>query len=163
MRILDKIIKSNIISLILVTLVLILMTVFITSKYIDSKLKDTYEVDRFIVSGDKKIKTKLNKLSDQDGIKSKEYTINITNNGIKRDYKILLSPIVENDEEIRVAFNNNIIRNLSSFDKEDNSYIIYEYYLPSSYSSLNTIRMWQKQDSKLNNIKTDFKIEFKID
>ena len=163
MKILDKIIKSNVISLIIVTIILILMTVFITSKYIESKFKNTYVVDNFVVNTDRKIKTKLEKLSDEEGLKTKEYDINITNNGIKRNYKILLSPIIDNDDQIRVSFNNNTIRNLSSFDKEDNSYVIYKYYLPTSYSSLNNIKIWQKQDSNLNNINVDFKIEFKID
>jgi len=163
MRVLDKIIKSNVISLTLVTIILIVLTVFVTTKFYEMKVKNTYEIEHFVISGDKKIKTKLNKLSDQDGLKGNIYTINITNNGPTRNYKILLSPIVNNDEDIRLSFNDNIIRNLSSFDKEDNSYIIYNSYLPSSYSSLNKIKIWQRPTSTEDNISVDFNLTFKID
>lgn len=163
MRVLDKIIRNNVISLVVVTIILIVLTVFVTTKFIEMKIKNTYEVEGFVISGDKKIKTKLNKLNDSEGLKEKQYTINITNNGETRNYKILLSPIVDNDSDIRLSFNDNIIRNLSSFDKEDNAYIIYQSYLPSSYSSLNYIRIWQRPTSIEDNIKVDFNLTFKID
>ena len=163
MKILDKLIKSNIISLIFVTLILILMTVFVTNKYIESNFKSAYNVDNFIVDSDKTIKTTLKKLSDIDGLNEKAYSINITNNGEKRNYKILLSPIVDNDDDIRLSLNGYITRTLSKFDKEDNSYVIYSDSLNTQYTSINKIKIWQNSDSKIDNIKVNFEIKFKVD
>ena len=162
MKILDNIIKSNIIQLVFVTIVLIFLTVLATVKFYGNYINNNYEVDNFIINSDKRIKTKLKKLNDSEGLKEKGYKVNITNNGEQRYYKILLSPLVDNESEIRVAFNNNVIRNLSSFEKYNDSYVIYNYYLPKSYSSINTIKIWQKQDSTLDNINVNFDIKFEI-
>ena len=139
------------------------MTVFVTVKFYESKINSSYQIGSFIIDSEKKIKTTLKKLSDNEGLKTKNYKVNVTNNGDKKEYKILLSPIIENDSDIRLAINNNVVRNLSSFDKEDNSYVIYTSPLSTSYTSINNIKIWQKQDSTLNNLKVNFEIKVKID
>ena len=71
--------------------------------------------------------------------------------------------LLVNDNDIRLSINGYIIRDLSKFDKEDNSYVIISDTLNSHYTSINNIKLWQKKDSKLDNIKVDFEIKFKID
>ena len=76
---------------------------------------------------------------------------------------VIYMKLLVNDNDIRLSINGYIIRDLSKFDKEDNSYVIISDTLNSHYTSINNIKLWQKKDSKLDNIKVDFEIKFKVD
>ena len=161
MKLLNKTILEYKLSIFLFIIFIVGVGIFATLKIIQNN-NHTYNYKDFIIDMDSKIDKKLEKLTDIEGIDIDANEVNITNNGIGRKYQIILTPIVENEDVIRVSINNQIIRYLSYFDKNEEGYIIYEKYLEKNYSDINKIRIWQNKISNLEPIKVDFEIKIKI-
>ena len=164
MKAIKRSLIGYIISAVFFVLLFIALVVLIISKYvIRENLHNTYQEDNFMIDIDPKINKKLDKLDDANGLYSDFNIVNITNNDQKiRKYQIILSPLSNNEEDIRVSIDNSLIRNLSNFDKNNNNYILGEFELEPSYSNVHQIRMWQDIKSKLDKINVDFKITVNI-
>ncbi|MBR1416619.1 MAG: hypothetical protein IJ572_02240 [Bacilli bacterium] len=162
MKILNRSIIRYTISLIIFIGVLIGLTVFITIKIIEDNIHKTYQDNGFIIDINPKINKKLDKQLDIDGIYSPFNIINLTNNGKKRKYQIVLTPINNSDANIRVSVNNVLIRYLNNFDKVDDGYLLYENYLNEHYSISHQIRVWQSINSVVDNITVNFNLKVNI-
>lgn len=160
MKAIKRLLNGYIISAIFFVLLFIALIVLIISKYvIQENFHKTYQEDNFMIDIDPKINKKLDRLDDANGLYSDYNIVNITNNDQKtRKYRIILSSLSDNEDDIRVSIDNSLIRNLSNFDKKNNDYILGEFELESGFSNVHKIRMWQDIKSKLNKIKVDFKI-----
>ena len=113
------------------------------------------------------INTKINKdledLSDAEGLGSKYNMINVTNNNnITKKYQIILTPINKDENDIRMALDDVLIRNLSKFEKQDNSYVVGEYSLLPNQTRMHSIRMWIDKNSQNKKINVNFKVNVKI-
>lgn len=159
MKLLNKTIFENVISLIVFIIIIVALTFIITLKILQNNVYNVYKEDNFMIELEPKINKTLDKLSDIDGLNSKFNKVNITNNNVDtRKYKILITPLNNDASDIRLSVDNYLIRNLSSFDKQNDSYIIYESSLEPQKSILHQIRVWQSKKSQKDNINVNFKI-----
>lgn len=156
MKILNGSIRRIYISMILVVLILIVLTSFIAIKLIENKNKLVYQDNNFMVEIEPNINKTIKSLSDSEGLKEKSNKINITNNSDKeKKYQIRLTPLNNNEDDIRISLNNTI-KNLSNYQKEDNYYILLEDNLKPSYSSIYDLRIFLSKNSSLNVLKVNF-------
>ena len=97
--------------------------------------------------------TSLEPLSDYEGLTTSPAKIMLTNNGEETTYKIKICS-KENTNNIRIAINDQIIKDLDTFFKENNCYKIIENVLPATTYHYYEIKVWQKpgikQKAKLN-------------
>ena len=163
MKGLNKTIITYIVSAVFFTLFAVGLTVVLTLNLINNNIRNTYIENGVIVDLEPKVTKRLEKQSNVDGLKNVGNRIVITNNGenIKK-YKLLLTPLSDNEKEIRVSLNKQLIRILEYFDKEDGAYVLYGGELASGYSAVYEVGMWLSDDSELNNLSVDFKINVKI-
>ena len=162
-KMLNKAIFDHVVSAIVFTLILIASTTIITRKFIESNILNTYSDKGFTIQINPKIKNNLESLSDIEGLNLKSNVINITNNNTEdKTYQVILTPINDDEKDIRLAIDNYLLRNLDNFDKIDNSYLIIEYKLPSGMTNSHTIRMWQDKKVENKKINVDFNLEIKI-
>lgn len=163
MKILNKSILESVISAIIFVIIFIVLTVVVTYKFIESNIHKTYNEKNFMIEIEPKINKELEILSDIEGLKDKYNIINITNNNSDtKKYQILLSPINDDDSDIRVSVDNYLIRSLNNFEKDNNSYILYENNLEANKSRLHQIRLWQSKNNPNKKINVNFKLSVKI-
>lgn len=164
MKAINKSLVITIISAIFFTIIFIAIVALIVRKVvIEGSIYNTYQDQKFMIDFNPKISKTLDKLSDIEGLNSSYSYINITNNNKnKRKYQILLTPINSDEKDIRVSLSNTLIKDLSSFDKNNNNYILGEFSLESGYSNIHQIRIWQKKDSNIDKIKINFKVKVNI-
>ena len=163
MKVLNKTIIEYIISITIFLMIIIGLAVFITLRFIHSNIYEVYKDNDVLIELNPKVNKKLDKLSDIEGMSSSFYKINLTNNGKRKKYQIYISPLNDNDDNIRISLDNYIIRYLSSFEKVDDKYFIYEADIKSDYSLLHKIRIWQDKLSDKDNLKVNLKISVKIE
>ncbi len=163
MKILNASIKSYVISGIIFIIFCIIIAVFISIKIYENNIHKTYVINNFTVDLNPNISSKLEKLSDLDGLKSKQYDINITNNNdVAKKYQILLSPLCNEEGLIRLSLDNRIIKTLKDFEKNSDGYILLENNLDSSYSILHNIKLWLDKNSNIDKLKVDFNIKINV-
>ena len=164
MKAINKSLVITIISAIFFTIIFIAIVALIVRKVvIEESIYNTYQDQKFMIDLNPKISKTLDKLSDIEGLNSSYSHINITNNNKnKRKYQILLTPINSDEKDIRVSLSNTLIKDLSSFDKNNNNYILGEFSLESGYSNIHQIRSWQKKDSNIDKIEINFKVKVNI-
>lgn len=135
-------------SLIIIILVIIFLSYLIVTNILQNQIKTVYQTDNLIVEINPNIKRNLNKLTDINGLNTPANIINITNSSSKLvNYKILLTGLTPDDSYLRLSINDTFIRSLSNFVKEDNSYILGEFAIPSNYSAFYNIRLWLNYSS----------------
>lgn len=163
MKILNRLIFEHVISAIIFVIFAIVLTVIITMKVIQNNIHNTYKEDNVMIEIEPKINRQLDKLTDIEGLNSKYNVINITNNdNVIKKYQILLSPINDNENDIRIYLDNYLIRDLSYYKKEDNSYILYESELKPDFSILHQVRVWQAKNSDKDKINVNFKLSVRL-
>lgn len=159
----NKTLTKYIISLVIVTIITIFLSYLLISNLLQNKIKTTYQTSNLIVEINPNINRELTKLTDIDGLNSGENHINITNiSDTEVNYQILLTNLTSDESFIRLSINDYLIRNLSSFNKENNSYILGEYSLPSNYTACFNISLWLNYtESPINNNNYKFKLSIK--
>ena len=159
----NKEILDHTISATIFTILLVGAAIVITFKYIDSSIQKVYVDKGFSIQISPKINKSLDILSDYEGLSEKNNLINITNNNSEdMNYQIILTPLSEDEEDIRVALDKNIIKSLSNFEKKDDYYILIDNILPASVTKVHTITMWQDKRVENKKINVDFKLDVKI-
>lgn len=162
LKALNKEIFDHVFSAIIFTIMLISLGIIISHKYLESNVQKVYNDNNLTIQISPRIKRTLNVLTDSEGLNSKNNVINITNNGEEnRRYKIILTPISDNEEDIRVAIDNSLIRSLSNFDKEDDSYILLVNELEPGFTRIHSVKVWQDKKVENKKIKVNFKLEVK--
>ena len=163
MKILNKSIIYYTISLIISIILFIALVVFITFRVINDNVRNVYIDNNMMIDIQPRINKTLDKLSDIDSFKINGNLINITNNSNKtKTYQIILSPINNNESDIKISIDDYIIRYLNKKKKKDNNYIIYELSLEPTYTSVHIIKVFQSNNSNIDNIKANFKLSVKI-
>ena len=162
MKSLNKELTYYIISSIIFSLILIFSVILLVKNYISHNIRDTYIEKDVVIDIEPSIGYKLLKLDDYNGLKIKPNQINITNNGTLKRYQILLTPLNNNEQDIRVNINNQVITNLSQLPKKDNTYIIYEGTINNEVSIFHKISFWLKDTSSLEELPSNFKLKVKI-
>ena len=159
----NKEIFDHVISLIVFTLLLVVLTVIITLNYLHKNVQTVYIDKGFMVQINPKIKKDLESLTDSEGLNSKYNTINITNNNNEmKKYQLILTPLNNDEENIRVLLDNSLLRVLSKFRKEDDHYILGEYSLEKSNTIIHTIRMWKDKKDENKKINVNFNLSVKV-
>ena len=163
MKGLNKSIATYIVSAIFFTIIAVSLTVVLTMNLINNNIRKTYEDSGIIVDIEPKIAKRLEKLNDVNGLDIAKNRVNITNNSdTNKKYEILLTPLNNNEKDIRLSLNNLLIRNLDKFEKEDNNYVLFKGELKSGYSAIFQVGMWQSEESESKTITADFKLNVKI-
>lgn len=146
---------------VVITLLIIICAYLLTSLYINNNLTRTIQDHNLIIEYNPKIKTDLLPLKDIDGLGTKGYKVNVTNlNSTNVEYEILLGNINSNEENIRLSFDDMLIRNLNKFTKEDNNYVIYKAIVDAGYTDIHYIKMWLLPGE--DKLPVNFKINVKI-
>ncbi len=163
MKKIKKKLFDSIVSMIVFTVVLIVLTIFVTNKFIELNIEKVYADGGLMIQINTKINKDLEDLSDAEGLGSKYNMINVTNNNnITKKYQIVLTPINKDENDIRMALDDVLIRNLSKFEKQDNSYVVGEYSLLPNQTRMHSIRMWIDKNSQNKKINVNFKVNVKI-
>lgn len=163
MKKIKKKLFDSIVSMIVFTVVLIVLTIFVTNKFIELNIEKVYADGGLMIQINTKINKDLEDLSDAEGLGSKYNMINVTNNNnITKKYQIILTPINKDENDIRIALDDVLIRNLSKFEKQDNSYVVGEYSLLPNQTRMHSIRMWIDKNSQNKKINVNFKVNVKI-
>lgn len=163
MKKIKKKLFDSIVSMIIFTVVLIVLTIFVTNKFIELNIEKVYADGGLMIQINTKINKDLEDLSDAEGLGSKYNMINVTNNNnITKKYQIILTPINKDENDIRMALDDVLIRNLSKFEKQDNSYVVGEYSLLPNQTRMHSIRMWIDKNSQNKKINVNFKVNVKI-
>ena len=163
MKSLNSSIIGYCIKIIIAILLVVGLIVFITLKIINNDIRNVYVDNSMMIDIQPKIYKTLEKISDEKSFELKGNTINVTNNSTTtKKYQILLSPINNNDNDIRLSIDDYIIRYLNKYDKVDDNYLLYELSLDAGYTSINTIKVWLSNSSSLNNINVNFKLMVKV-
>lgn len=163
MKKIKKKLFDSIVSMIVFTVVLIVLTIFVTNKFIELNIEKVYADGGLMIQINTKINKDLEDLSDAEGLGSKYNMINVTNNNsITKKYQIILTPINKDENDIRMALDDVLIRNLSKFEKQDNSYVVGEYSLLPNQTRMHSIRMWIDKNSQNKKINVNFKVNVKI-
>ena len=163
MKKIKKKLFDSIVSMIIFTVVLIVLTIFVTNKFIELNIEKVYADGGLMIQINTKINKDLEDLSDAEGLGSKYNMINVTNNNnITKKYQIVLTPINKDENDIRMALDDVLIRNLSKFEKQDNSYVVGEYSLLPNQTRMHSIRMWIDKNSQNKKINVNFKVNVKI-
>ena len=163
MKILNKAIFENVLSMVIFIVFLIVITVVITLHFLYTNIQNVYVEDGMMIQINPKINKELEALSDVEGLKIKSNVINITNNNYDtKKYQVYLTPINENDESIRVLLDSGLLRNLSKYEKVDDSYLITGYSLEPNQTRVHTISMWKDKKDENKKINVNFKISVKI-
>lgn len=139
---------------------IIICAYLLTTLYISNNFSKTIAQDNLIIEYPPHIKTTLAPLSDSAGLKSKAYKVNVTNlSDYKVKYAIILSPMINNANNIRVSLDDLLIRNLNNFSEEDNTYVIYTTMVDPGYTDMHFLRFWGYQTS--NELAINFKLSVK--
>ena len=162
MKGINNAILMYIISLVFFTLLSVVLVVYLTKNYISNSIRSVYVEKDFMIDVEPRVNKVLDKVSDSVGKTLDTNHVYVTNNGQTRSYQIRIEPINSDDEDIRVNLDNRLIRSLSKFKKDGNSYILYEGVLNKGISFLHKVGFWQNSESKKDNLKIDFKIKVQI-
>ena len=125
----DNLKKSQNIIIGFVVIIILIIAVFawfIINDVINKKDNVVINTNNLLIDLNPNINNNLDVIKDNKINKLKKYNIKITNNGSNTKYKIVLNNVIENDDNIKIAVNNDLIRNISKLKKEDNSYILYD-------------------------------------
>ena len=141
--------------LIIIILIIAVFAWLIVADVINKNDNVVLKTSNLLIDIQPNINRKLDVNNDLKINKIKSNAIKITNNGSNTNYKIVMNNVVDDDNDIKVAINNNMIRDLSKVKKESNSYIIYEGKIASGYTDILNIRLWLTND-KNKNIKYNF-------
>ena len=155
----DNLKKSQNIIIGFVVIIILIIAVFawfIINDVINKKDNVVINTNNLLIDLNPNINNKLDVIKDNKINKLKKYNIKITNNGSNTKYKIVLNNVIENDDNIKIAVNNDLIRNISKLKKEDNSYILYEGEISSGYTAIYNIRIWLTDET--NNNDYNFKL-----
>lgn len=126
---------------------------------LSNERNDIYKTKNLLIDIQPNIKRKLIVTDNYSIGNIKSNRINITNNGNdKTHYKILMSPTNELEENIRIALNDSLMRNLTSLKKENNSYIIYDSDIDAKYTHIYHLKIWLI-DNKYENKKFNYKLK----
>ncbi|MGM9834490.1 MAG: hypothetical protein ACI31M_01765 [Bacilli bacterium] len=101
----------------------------------------------------KEVANNLYIMGDSAGLNTKPYVLNITNNSKKKaDYSLILkngiNSNVKVEDYLRVAVDDNVIKNLKDFkmDKKGN-YILLTEEIDKGYTKIHTVRIWFNSES----------------
>ena len=162
MKSINKAIIEHIISAVIFTIFLVAVAIVLTSKFIESNIQKVYSDNGFMIQINPKINKELEELSDIEGLSSKSNIINITNNNnSEKKYQIFLTPVNDNDDDIRISLGNSLIRSLSKYEKKDGSYFLGEYSLPVNQTRIHSIRIWKDKKDHNKKINVNFNLEVK--
>ena len=163
LKLLEKDIFNHIISAVFFTLLFAALAVVITMNYIATNIQKVYVDNGFMIQINPKISKELDIISDVEGLNTKTSSVNITNNNTtEKKYQLVLTPLNDNENDIRIALDNVFVRSLSKFKKEDNSYILTEYILPPQQTKIHNVKMWQDKKVQDKKINVNFSLEVKI-
>ena len=163
LKLLEKDIFNHIISAVFFTLLFAALAVVITMNYIATNIQKVYVDNGFMIQINPKISKELDIISDVEGLNTKTSSVNITNNNTtEKKYQLVLTPLNDNENDIRIALDNVFVRSLSKFKKEDNSYILTEYILPPQQTKIHNVKMWQDKKVQDKKINVNFNLEVKI-
>lgn len=142
MKYINNYLTKYIISLVIAVIITIFLSYLIISNISQNQIKTIYNTSNLIVELNQDINRDLLKLTDIDGLNTSKNIINITNTSKEEiKYKIFLTGLTSDADYIRISLNNNLIRNLSNYTQEGNSYILGEFSIPSNYSAFYNISL----------------------
>lgn len=152
-KIINKsIIKYSLMALIF-TFLLIFLAIIIARFLLQNNIVKTITKNNLVIETTHTKFTAIKSLSDYEGLNTPQAKIMLTNNGEETNYKIKICS-KENTDGIRIAINDQIIKDLNSFPQENNCYKLIENYLPATTYHYYEIKVWQKpginQKAKLN-------------
>lgn len=162
-QVLKKHITVEIIAL-LILVFSIIYCVFALNKNAKSNLRTK---DGLVLVLDDSNHPKLASKSDGVALSESGTTYTITNNNANtKKYQIIITPN-NNDEkvlsQIKVGIDDIYVYNLSSLDKDNNSYILRTYTLKPGYTKNHLIKIWYNEDTEESLIKDiNFKYDIKI-
>lgn len=150
----DNLKKSQSIIIAFIIIILLIIIVFawlIVSDVINKNDNVVLKTSNLLIDIQPNINRKLEVNNSLNINKIKSNVIKITNNGSSTNYKIVMGNIIDDDNDIKVAINSTMIRDLSKIKKEDSNYVIYEGKISSGYTDIINIRLWLTNDKYKNN------------
>lgn len=101
----------------------------------------------------KEVANNLYIMGDSAGLSTKPYVLNITNNSKKKaDYNLILKNEIDSnikvEDYLRVAVDDNKIKNLKDFDMDKKgNYILLTEEIDKGYTKTHTVRIWFGSES----------------
>lgn len=158
--VLNNILNKTVINSVVVTIFIIFLSCLFVRYLMQNKLVNNYQVNNLIVESQDIINRKLNIYADSEALKDATSNyIMITNNGDATRYRILLDYYSPAENDIRASINGFIIKDLCNYNKDNNSYILYEGPISEKETESNIIKLWIKKGS---NNAYDNKFKFKL-
>ena len=140
-----------ILNAILKSIAIIIIGYFIATNFVINEKRLVIERDGLITDINPNIRRKLDVVDNYDLKNVKRNRVVVTNNsGDVAKYQVILMPINKNEEDIMINFNDYVDRTLNRFEKKDNYYILYEGSLEYQYSSILDIKVYTKENKKIN-------------
>lgn len=147
MKIIDhEIVRLYFITL-MITIAILLGSYFFVGYLLQDNVKSTVLHDGLMVELNPNINRQFNSLTDYEGLNSKKNIINITNTAEDAYYEILISPLNQDDSNIRLSINDLSIKYLSDLPRDGMAYVIKKDSLPRGYTSINFVKLWLKYDN----------------
>ena len=163
LMVINKELFKNSLSLVGITILFVVLAFVVTINFLKSNVQKTYVDKGFMIQINPKINKELEALTDVEGLNIKANKINITNNNTEtKKYQLILTPIDDNDDSIRLLLDNSLLRPLSNFKKENNNYILGEYFVESGYTVLHTVSMWKDKKHEDKKVSVNFNLTVMI-
>ncbi|MGN1372374.1 MAG: hypothetical protein ACI4XM_08900 [Candidatus Coprovivens sp.] len=110
--------------------------------------------------------TKLEILSDGEGLNTLGTTYTITNNNSDNiTYKVILTPSISDDEvlkNVRVSSDDIYIEDLVSLPKLDGGYVVSTNTLGAGYTKIHLFKYWYKLGTKEDNVGSDLTFSYSV-
>ena len=150
-----------ILSAIIKCIFIVIFGYIIATSFIINEKRLVIEKDGLVIDINPNIRRKLDIINNYDLKNVKKNRVIVTNNSKDKNiikYQIILKSINNNEDDIMVNFNDIVDKKLKNFEKKDNYYILYESDLDYQYSGILDIKLYTKEDKKINvNFKLDVK------
>lgn len=155
--------KREIVRYIILIVILVIITfgliIIISMNLLSNERNDIYKTNNLLVNIEPNIKGKIDNISNFNVINNNSNHLVISNNSSNKvSYKILLSPVDDKKDSLKVSLNDTLIRDLSNLKIYEDNYIIFENELDSHYTDIFELKIWLKDD-KYKDFKFDYRLK----